>query len=94
MLIMLKSKCGMLETTWAPGKSYLFDKEDPQKLLTKYSSKGKMVKTVTGKRTNKEVVQIDHEIGIDYNSGEKTNIVKIHYSKSRTHIVPYSDRKK
>ena len=37
---------------------------------------------------NREVVEVDHIVGVDYNSGMKTRWIKIHHSKKRTHIVP------
>lgn len=82
-----------MESTHKEGKSYIFDNEDPQELLEKYAGTEELVKTITGKRTNKEIVKNDHEIGIDYNSGAKKNLVKIHHSSKRTHIVPYENKK-
>lgn len=77
-----------MESSHAPGKSYLFDGENPQKLLDEYSGKGELELTKHGEYSNKEKVKTDHSIGIDYSSGEETNWIKIHHSKSRTHIVP------
>lgn len=77
-----------IESTHAPGKSYLFDSENPQKLLDEYSGKGELELTNKGKYTNKEKVQVNHIVGIDYRSGEETDWIKIHHAKSRTHIVP------
>lgn len=79
-----------MESTHIAGKSYLYDSEDPQKLLDEYSGKGRIERDRSGKRTNKEVVTVDHVVGIDYNSGKETNVIKIHHSKNRTHIVPTS----
>lgn len=76
-----------MELTHTPGKSYLFKGEDPQKLLEKYSGQGRIELTRNGKRTNREIVICDHDIGIDARSG-KTNVLKIHHSKNRTHVVP------
>lgn len=83
-----------IESTKINGKSYLFDSEDPQKLLDSYSGKGVLEKTKNGKFTNKEIVKIDHKVGIDYNANKETSWVKIHHSKDRTHIVPYLPKKR
>ncbi|WP_237768326.1 polymorphic toxin type 50 domain-containing protein [Limosilactobacillus fermentum] len=61
--------------------------EDPQNLLEKYTRKGYLEKTKAGEWTKKEVVQVDHIVGVDYNSGEETDWIKIHHSLTRTHIV-------
>lgn len=80
-----------IESTRVEGKSYLYDNEDPQALMDKYAGKGKLNRTKNG-FGNKEVVYVDHIIGIDYNSGEETNWIKIHHSKKRIHIVPYKPK--
>lgn len=80
-----------IESTRVEGKSYLYDNEDPQALMDKYAGKGKLNRTKNG-FGNKEVVYVDHIIGIDYNSGEETNWIKIQHSKKRTHIVPYKPK--
>lgn len=80
-----------IESTRVEGKSYLYDNEDPQALMDKYAGKDKLNRTKNG-FGNKEVVYVDHIIGIDYNSGEETNWIKIHHSKKRTHIVPYKPK--
>lgn len=61
-----------METTRVDGKSYLYDSEDPQKLLNEYAGKGKLNKTKHG-FGNKEKVHVDHIVGVDYNSG-KANV--------------------
>ncbi|MGN8987970.1 phage minor capsid protein, partial [Ligilactobacillus salivarius] len=76
-----------MESTKLEGKSYLYDSEDPQKLLDKYAGKGKLNKNKNG-FGNKETVHVDHIVGVDYNSGKETDWIKIHYSKKRIHIVP------
>lgn len=80
-----------MESTRVEGKSYLYDNEDPQALMDKYAGKGNLNRTKNG-FGNKEVVSVDHIIGIDYNSGEETNWIKIHHSKKKTHIVPYKPK--
>lgn len=78
-----------MESTKLEGKSYLYDSEDPQELLDKYAGKGKLEKTRKGEWTTKEVVKVDHKIGVDYNTGKEAEWIKIHHSKKRTHIVPH-----
>ena len=78
-----------MESTKLEGKSYLYDNEDPQELLDKYAGKGKLEKTRKGEWTTKEVVKVDHKIGVDYNTGKEAEWIKIHHSKKRTHIVPH-----
>jgi len=77
-----------MESSHAPGKSYLFDSEDPQKLLDEYSGKGQLNIARNGNYGNKETVKANHIIGIDGDSNEETSWMKIHHSKKRTHIVP------
>lgn len=89
--INLEKQAPHIESTRVEGKSYLYDNEDPQALMDKYAGKGKLNRTKNG-FGNKEVVYVDHIIGIDYNSGEETNWIKIHHSKKRTHIVPYKPK--
>ncbi|WP_195558364.1 phage minor capsid protein [Ligilactobacillus salivarius] len=77
-----------MESTKLEGKSYLYDSEDPQELLDKYAGKGHINKNKKGLWDNGEVIEVDHIVGVDYNSGMKTRWIKIHHSKKRTHIVP------
>ena len=76
------------EDTHPDGASYFFKKENPQEILDKYSGTGYIERDKNGNRTNKEVVMIDHDVGIVGNTGEITSQVKIHHSKSRTHLTP------
>lgn len=41
---------------------------------------------------NKKIVQVEHIVGVDYNSKKETEWIKIHRSKKRTHIVPYKSK--
>ena len=77
-----------MESTKLEGKSYLYDNKDTQELLDKYAGKGHINKNKKGLWDNREVVEVDHIVGVDYNSGMKTRWIKIHHSKKRTHIVP------
>jgi hypothetical protein len=68
--------------------------EELQEILLKYYGTGKVIVNRTGQI--KEIIEIDHNIGVDMNEqgvifGE-TNRFTVHYSKGRTHIVP-SERK-
>ncbi|WP_407366402.1 polymorphic toxin type 50 domain-containing protein [Limosilactobacillus oris] len=76
-----------MESTAREGKSYLFDHEDPQKLLDKYTGHGSLFMTSKG-FGNTETVRVDHYVGVDYNTGKRTKWIRIHHSKKRTHIVP------
>ncbi len=78
-----------MESTRVEGKSYLYDNEDPQALLDEYAGKGRIKKNRKGLWDNREFVKVDHIVGIDYNTGEETDWIKIHHSKRRTHIVPF-----
>ncbi|MDR2538960.1 MAG: hypothetical protein LBC43_04940 [Bifidobacteriaceae bacterium] len=80
------------ELTRAPGKSYLLASVDAQELFNKYAGTGTLMFTTDGRLTNIEKIQIDRNIGYAVNETERklTNQFKIHHSKSRTHIVPFS----
>lgn len=83
-----------VQSTNVEGKSYLFDNINPQDLFDKYSGTGKIEKDRNGVRTNKEVIELDSMIGVavsEFGSFE-TNIIKIHHSKNRAHIVPKERR--
>lgn len=75
--------------TRVEGKSYLFKGVDAQMLFDRYAGTGEVVKNRKG-RTHREICVADRVIGIDIHTGKETNMFKIHHSKSRTHIVPYS----
>ena len=50
-------------------------------------------KTISaGQLTNKEICTADKIIGFDVQAAKETNMFKIHHSKNRTHIVPYSTK--
>lgn len=74
--------------THVEGKSYFNDGVDLQKLLTKYSGTGKVEIDRHGKRTNKEIIYLDHNIGVEGSTGNQVPGFKIHHSKKRTHLVP------
>ena len=79
-----------MESTYTPGKSYIYDSVDVQSLLDKYSGTGKVEVDRKGRRTNKEIIELDFPIGMAVNefSAVETNVIKIHHSEKRTHIVP------
>lgn len=79
------------ELTREINKSYLFNSIDAQNLLDEYAGTGYLEKSRKGK-THKEVVDVGYPIGIDINSGKVTTLIKIHHSKKRTHIVPFSKK--
>lgn len=81
-----------MEKTRAKGKSYFYDGVDAQKLLDKYRGTGEIFINRHGEYDNRETIVLDHNIGIDYNSGKDTNLFKIHYSKKRTHLSPIARR--
>ncbi len=70
-----------MESTRLEGKSYLFDTENPQELLEKYSGTGRIELTFNGDRTNKENIDVGRYVGIDYRSKEKVTGIRIHHSK-------------
>lgn len=83
-----------MESTHEDGKSYIYDDIDVQELLDKYSGTGIVERDRKGKRTNKEIVELEFPIGIavsEFGSIE-TNVIKIHHSANRTHIVPKERR--
>ena len=75
------------------GRSYLtISKEEAQKLVNKYAGTGTFEFDRNGNIKNKELVQINKNIGVNINNKtgdeSKTNRFYIHYSKSGTHVVP------
>ncbi|WP_438723395.1 polymorphic toxin type 50 domain-containing protein [Enterococcus sp. DIV1420a] len=82
-----------MKLTVGKGKSYFNDDVDVQDLFDKYAGTGNVERNRTG-RSNKEIVYAKDFEGIAVNQGNeiKTNYFKIHYSKKRTHIVPYEGR--
>lgn len=75
------------------GSSYLtISAEEAQELINKYAGTGILEFDHKGNWTNKEIIQVDRDIGVhvSLSTGIETpsNCFKIHYSKSGTHIVP------
>ncbi|APC46495.1 minor capsid protein [Aeribacillus phage AP45] len=75
------------------GPSYLtISAEEAQELINKYAGTGILEFDRKGNWTNKEIIQVDRDIGVhvSLSTGIETpsNCFKIHYSKSGTHIVP------
>lgn len=79
-----------MKSTATKGKSYFFEDVDVQKLFDEYAGTGIVERDRNGKRLNKEVVLLDKIIGVAVSEKGtyKTNRMKIHHSKNRTHIVP------
>lgn len=82
-----------IKSTHLEGKSYLYDDVDPQELLDKYSGKGTIRKRKSGDFDNREIVHVNRIVGVDANTNEETEWIKIHHSNKRTHIVPYLPKK-
>ena len=62
-----------------------------QEIVSKYSGTGKIERDKSGQFAKKEVVILNREVGYLKDLSGKwtpTNKIKIHYSKSGTHIVP------
>ncbi|PIO83553.1 hypothetical protein BSQ39_08240 [Loigolactobacillus backii] len=85
--INLDKQADHMESTHLLGKSYLFDKEDPQELFNEYAGTGELRITKKGTFSNVETVNADHNVGVDANTGKITPNFKIHHGK-RPHIVP------
>lgn len=92
-VINLDKQAPHMKSTVAKGKSYFDDNVDVQELFDKYAGTGNVERDRNG-RSNKEIVYAKEFEGIAVNRGNeiKTNFFKIHYSKKRTHIVPYEGR--
>ncbi|MFJ7842065.1 polymorphic toxin type 50 domain-containing protein [Lysinibacillus sphaericus] len=84
-----------MESTQLKGKSYFFDDVDVQKLFDKYAGTGVVETDRNGRRKNTEVVFVDDIVGIAVSEHGtfKTNKIKIHHSKKRTHLVPIKPNK-
>lgn len=75
------------------GRSYLtISMKEAQKLVNKYAGTGTFEFDRNGNIKNKELIQINKNIGININNKTgnetKTDRAYIHYSKSGAHIVP------
>lgn len=83
-----------MESTHASGKSYIYDSIDVQSLLDKYSGTGKVEVDWKNRRTNKEIIELDFPVDMAVNEfgSIETNVIKIHHSEKRTHIVPKERR--
>lgn len=84
-----------MESTRKAGKSYFADSVDVQQLLNKYAGTGELQLTAKGDFTNKEIIRNVNVpgkvIGIDGKEHPITGI-KIHYSRKRTHVVPFAEK--
>lgn len=77
-----------MESTHVNGKSYLYETVDPQALFNNYHGTGILEKDRYGRPTNKEIINLDSPVGVNASDGTEALAIKIHHSKSRTHIVP------
>ncbi|MDR3116283.1 MAG: hypothetical protein LBT91_00350 [Bifidobacteriaceae bacterium] len=77
--------------TRQPGKSYLLEGVDAQKLFNEYVGMGKPEVNKKGYGTGKETIRADKIIGVAVSKkrgAELTEYFKIHNSKKGAHIVP------
>ena len=77
------------------GRSYIFGGlEEAQVLVSKYHGTGEPQFTVAGKWKNKELVEVEFDMGVDVDEDTHmettTNRFVIHYSKTGSHVVPTS----
>lgn len=77
-----------MESTYQEGKSYIYDSIDIQQLFDSYYGTGRIERDRFGRRTNKEIVNLNFPVGINASDGAEVTAIKIHYSQKRTHIVP------
>ena len=82
---------------YCPGRSYLLNGIDPQKLIDMFHGTGESKFTNKGKWKSKEVIHTNNLVGILVNSSTSeetyTSSFTIHYSKTGTHIVPAPKRR-
>lgn len=83
-----------MKSTHGKGKSYFDDSVDAQKLVDKYTGKGKLIEQkngfsnrelVTGVKLPGKVITLD-------GTGLPITGFTIHHSKQRTHVVPYAKK--
>lgn len=67
-------------------------KDELQAIVNKYARTGEIQRSVKGVFMHKEIITIDHQIGVSINpetlEETPTNQAYIHYSKSGAHVVP------
>ncbi len=82
--------------TATPGRSVItISQEELQEIINQKAGSGKIDLTETLKWNNREIVDAGREIGYTINqNGDiiKTYNIKIHYSKTGVHAVPFSGR--
>lgn len=77
------------------GRSYVTVSDaELQSIVNQYAGTGEIQRTAKGLFANKEIITVDHQIGVSINpetlEETPTNRAYIHYSKSGTHVVPTS----
>ena len=82
---------------YIPGRSYLvISVEELQELINKHAGTGEIIRDRKGKWNNKEVIEVNKDIGIyvdlETKAETKTNRLTIHYSKKGVHVVPAKRR--
>ena len=78
---------------YVQGRSYVtVGKDELQAIVNKYAGTGEIQRSVKGVFMHKEIITIDHQIGVSINpetlEETPTNQAYIHYSKSGAHVVP------
>lgn len=78
---------------YIPGRSYVtVDDAELQSIVDRHAATGEIQRSVKGMFMNKEIVTVDHLIGVSINpktlEETPTNRAYIHYSKTGAHIVP------
>lgn len=76
------------------GRSYLtVSMDEAQELVNKYAGTGKIVTNRKGEWKKQEIIKSDKMVGVDIDGitgvETPTSYLKIHYSKTGVHIVPY-----
>lgn len=83
-----------MESTRKAGKSYFADSVDVQQLLNKYAGTGELNPTRTGFGNVEIIKGLNLPGNVITKDGEILPItgIKIHHSKKRTHVVPYTGK--
>ena len=85
-----------MAATAMPGRSVItISQEELQEIINRKAADGKIELTDSLTWTKREIVDAGKEIGYTINAkGDiiKTNSMKIHYSKTGVHAVPFSGR--
>lgn len=93
--INVEKQADHIKSTHLTGKSYFDDSVDVQALFDKYAGTGELAKTRRGFSNTELITGLKIPGYVVTRDGELLLItgIKIHHSKNRTHIVPYTERK-